>query len=253
MQTEKIIEIFNYFNQKLFGGILDNKKVHIYQTYYRKSVHGIGLNLLNISGEDMQQFCCTLVHEMLHLSQEIEGTADPKGGHNHDFAKRAKLMGLQPSTARGKETGKYVYTTIIPGGDFERFYKENEENLKLPLVYVALEEDRKPRKKNHYKCPLCGLIARTKPGEKLHHTTCGCDMDYIVTDPISLSNVRIVLDRNVSASTNGTGFGNFDLSRQLSDYEMKHFDEFMKPIDRQTRDVSKVTLTKTVDRIVSAL
>lgn len=101
----------------------------------------------------------TLLHEMVHLWQEENGTPGSNNYHNKEFAKKMLEVGLQTYDVKtGKETGTSVTHKIIENGEYSIFY-DNKINSKL--VYIKSDPiELKKRKsktttKTTYRCPNC--------------------------------------------------------------------------------------------------
>lgn len=78
----------------------------------------------------------TIVHEMVHLWQQDFGKPPRKCYHDKQFAAKMKEVGLTPShtgAPGGKETGSKMSDYPTPGGIFEAAFKEIE-HIKLPFL-----------------------------------------------------------------------------------------------------------------------
>jgi predicted SprT family Zn-dependent metalloprotease len=129
---------FDHFNRELFDGALP----HVIFTMQRKqkcmgylsperwaSVEReifcpeLAINPSYIGNTSLLSTCQTLAHEMVHLWQVTDKSANPsrKGYHNLEWARKMEEIGLMPSdTGRpgGKKTGQNMSDYVIPGGRF---------------------------------------------------------------------------------------------------------------------------------------
>jgi predicted SprT family Zn-dependent metalloprotease len=114
----------------------------------------------------------TLVHEMVHCSQQHFGTPSRRGYHNKAWAAQMVAIGLMPSdtgSPGGKQTGQRVSHYIIEGGLFD----EAAETLLASgfrlnwqsVINLAgeIEKTAKAQSKTKYTCPSCGQNAWAKP------------------------------------------------------------------------------------------
>jgi hypothetical protein len=93
-----------------------------------------------------------------------------------------KTVGLAPSSTGavdGKETGQKVSHYILPGGRFERAWRElAESGFKLSWQSKPRDggEGRRPATRVKYTCEECGLNAWAKPQANLVCGDCGVEM-----------------------------------------------------------------------------
>lgn len=129
---------FDFFNRELFAGKLPQVLItfqrHANSRGYFCSnrfmardgnvkVHEIALNPDNFHDRTDKQIFSTLVHEMVHQSQEEAGTAPKSAYHNKAWADEMETVGLMPSDTGkegGKRTGQRVTHYIIEGGAFDK-------------------------------------------------------------------------------------------------------------------------------------
>lgn len=128
---------YDHFNKLFFEGKLPgvvfvfSRRKHVLGHYCKgrfgskrdqgRAVDEIALNPESIALHGTKGILSTVLHEMLHQIQEVEGTASRAVYHNEDFARRSIEVGLMPSdTGRpgGKKTGQNVDQYIIGGGPF---------------------------------------------------------------------------------------------------------------------------------------
>lgn len=136
--------IFKYYNKELFKDQLPEVVLNLAQTgktsgfftskkwkdNHNREVHEISLNPDFMSEKYGVEFHQTLVHEMVHLWQEINGKAGRLGYHNKQWSKKMTEIGLQPTdngTANGKPTGETMTDLVIDGGNFEKAYQKLQE------------------------------------------------------------------------------------------------------------------------------
>lgn len=154
-QFGTLADLFTYYNTQLFDGKLPNCIVNMSRhrgangffqaENWKESAtdlvkHEISLNP-DLMNRDDKLWHSTLVHEMVHLWQQEQGSAPRRCYHDKQFAAKMKAVGLQPSNTGqpgGKETGQSMTHYIIEGGVFETAFNEIEEkdlqSLRLPYV-----------------------------------------------------------------------------------------------------------------------
>lgn len=193
---------FDYFNGELFAGTLP----HVVLTFSRASrtlgffVNGIWFGKKTDGNKEMRceialnpdyigqryykDTMATLVHEMCHLWQEVDGTAPRRCYHNKDFSKKMESVGLITSNTGkegGKRTGQNMTQYIQAGGRFEKAYEKMPDACKIPYITIAslagpAKKKIKRNKSNRvkYVCPVCGAAAWGKEGL---HMICGDCME----------------------------------------------------------------------------
>ncbi len=128
---------FGFFNAELFDGRLPSplftfqrkKNAHGYLSHDRfvHKVHGnrvceLAMNPTYFAIETLEETMQTLVHEMVHLDQLLNGNPGRRRYHNKEWASMMEAVGLMPSsTGRpgGKRTGENMSDYVIPGGRFQ--------------------------------------------------------------------------------------------------------------------------------------
>jgi hypothetical protein len=117
----------------------------------------------------------TVMHEMVHVWQEYFGTPPRSGYHDREFAKRMKLIGLQPSNTGkpgGKEVGQKMADYIIAGSPFELAVNALlERGFDIPWSELAGVEAKKPPTRITYHCTHCGFRLLAPAGNR----NAGCD------------------------------------------------------------------------------
>lgn len=151
-QFNTLEDLFNYYNQVLFGGQLTECLVNlsrhreavgffahnVWQSERGDTRHEISINpdTLSMGDEFWHQ---TLVHEMCHLWQFDHGKPSRYSYHNKEWARKMISVGLMPSDTGkpgGKLTGQQMDDYVINGGVFQKAFRNitsaELQNLKLP-------------------------------------------------------------------------------------------------------------------------
>jgi len=128
----------------------------------------------------------TLLHEMCHYRNEMEGINDCNGNnHNKKFKKMAESVGLL--VEKGSSVG-YGYTSL--SDELKQYIKEeinpDDEAFEYFRAGAAISSDnggiKKPKEKKTFKftCPDCG---QTVKGKRDAILKCGlCDVDMEIED-----------------------------------------------------------------------
>lgn len=214
-QNEGLLNMFNHFNAELFSGKLPvpyleltrDKRVLTgffapdqWENEEGEKYHVIAINSNMLKNDqDTIELCLTLVHEMVHLEQHVEGTASRRAYHNTAFVKRCKELGLEcidPSTKEPVTCGQSLTDRLILDSPMEAAITDMPDDCMLSYVpvqeyepepnVVALvstangngdaEPKRKPGSRTRYTCPLCGLNAWAKHNAKLNCGECAARM-----------------------------------------------------------------------------
>lgn len=179
---------FDHFNDKLFGGRLPPCMILLHRKkgangYFwperfghrdvEDSIHEIAINPSTMRGRTDRDVLSTLVHEMVHLEQQVFGKPGKGAYHNREWAAWMKRVGLQPNALDnpGGETGTKVSHKIVEGGPFDVACAELlATGIALPYserVFSAAAEARakvKRASKTKYTCPSCDMNVWGKPG-----------------------------------------------------------------------------------------
>ena len=116
--TDRLVEAFNFFNQEL-GTNLDAPVFTLIPNRGRQSYYGWywqgrwkdgkkSLPEINITADtlkrDVEDICNTLIHEMAHYKNNVEGINDCNANqyHNKHFKKRAEEFGLTVEKLKNK-------------------------------------------------------------------------------------------------------------------------------------------------------
>lgn len=127
--------VIDHFNRALFDGDLPSTVItlqrsalsagHFSESRWRHasgtSVSELALNPTYFASRPLISLCQTIVHELCHLWQHIDGSASRPGYHNSVWAKKMEEIGLMPSaTGRpgGARTGQKMADYPIIGGHF---------------------------------------------------------------------------------------------------------------------------------------
>ena len=127
--------VFDHFNAELFDGRLtqclislrSSSRVHGYHHHRRfiapdgREVDELGLHPGFFTMRPVEEVLSTLVHEMVHHWQRVEGTPTDSNPHNREWAARMEELGLPPSSTGlpgGHRTGRSMSHYIRPDGAF---------------------------------------------------------------------------------------------------------------------------------------
>jgi len=126
----------------------------------------------------------TLVHEMVHLWQDVFGEPSRAAYHNKEWGTKMEELGLMPSDTGlegGKRTGQKMSHYIIYGGQFEERAKTYLNNFLLDYRGQKSIGVSAPKKKSKvkYTCPECNQNAWAKPGASL---ICGLDEEHMESE-----------------------------------------------------------------------
>lgn len=184
-QMQAYARAFDFFNARLFGdrlpqpmlGFTSRKMVHglfISNAWRdRKTgayVHEIKLNPADLASRTSRQIASTLVHEMCHEDQELNGKPGRKGYHNRQFAQMMLALGLQctdDGTPEGKQTGTRITHVILDDGPFAKVFEDMPEDLFLPFYANAgsgAKKPKPPRSKFKYTTDTSDVAFWGKPG-----------------------------------------------------------------------------------------
>ena len=157
---------FKHHNHEIFN---DSLGYHLFSVN-RKEILGFFFaeELTSEHWKD-KSFHIKLMHYMLHLVQEKERTASPRGYHNKRFAVLSDKIDLPASATGlpgGRNTGQYMSHYCIPCGiadkSIEKFVTDDIEFEAIPII------DSIPNNGKSswimYQCP-CGSKAKAKPYE----------------------------------------------------------------------------------------
>ena len=139
---------------------------------YAGGLHEIALNP-NSSDRPIEELMSTLVHEMVHLWQQVAGEPPRRCYHDREWSGRMRQVGLHPSSTGdvgGAEVGQKMSHYVEPNGAFRAAFATMPPSLTLPF---RARPERKPKTKNgkgskqKYTCPDCSANAWAKPGLRL--------------------------------------------------------------------------------------
>jgi hypothetical protein len=217
-------EAFDFFNAELFADVLPaclitlqrQKRTQGYFSADRFTnrdgtrVDEIAMNPSYFAVQSIMECLQTLVHEMGHSWQSHFGSPGRTRYHNKEWADKMQNIGLMPSdTGRpgGKKTGDCMSDYVIPGGPFERAYKQlitknfalswldrfpvsmvnlahtlhqlpeevqlsiTEEELQNLSINIV-EHDAKKQSTVRYRCPMCDARVWGKPKLELMCLQC---------------------------------------------------------------------------------
>ena len=133
--------------------------------------HEISLNPAWLRSRPVIDVASTLVHEMVHLWQQDNGTPSRRGYHNEQWAKAMESVGLVPSATGqpgGARVGQHMTHYIEKGGRFEKAFAKLPKRCRLPWTCdepdAATKKKLKAKNKVKYSCPGCAANVWGKPG-----------------------------------------------------------------------------------------
>ena len=191
---------FDFWNKELFHNVLPN----VILTFSRHkgalgffvpnlwadgkgiSASEIAINPDYLSERNYKMTMSTLVHEMCHLWQEIDGTKSRRAYHNKNFAEKMEGIGLITSDTGkegGKRTGQNMTHYIKEGGKFDREYAGLPKEAIIPYTAGSLLKPSNKKKVKKAKstftfiCPVCGQEVKAKTSDA--HLVCGDCMEVM--------------------------------------------------------------------------
>lgn len=190
--------IFDYFNRELFERIFgeplpnpilnmsrQRNAVAFFQSKaWKDPMTGDMLDEISLvpewTGREPREVLSSIVHEMAHFRDHLDGTAAKGGYHGRSWFKIMARLGL-PGKALSKTMLKVTHD-IEDDGAFDRAYRAMPRDLLLPFITArpkVLAWDKKTTlqgKRVRYECPGCGNIVRGKTGMRLRCVD--CDLDF---------------------------------------------------------------------------
>jgi predicted SprT family Zn-dependent metalloprotease len=128
------------------------------------TVDEISLNPTYFDHQDRTEILSTLVHEMTHVEEFVNGTYSGGGYHNEIWGTLMERVGLMPSDTGeqgGKRTGTHMSHYVIKGGPFER----EAERFLSKTVFAPMDARRYTAEEK--------LKIQQKNASKTKHS-CGC-------------------------------------------------------------------------------
>lgn len=211
-QFSKYQAAYDYFNRKLFGGVLSpcllvfregkKKKNAIVLGHFAwerwatadgTTTHEISLNPETLR-RPLVDTWSTLVHEMVHQWQFDHGDPPRSGYHDREWAAKMVQIGLVPSDTGepgGKQTGQRMTHYIDQSGAFLAAVNTMPDSIKLPWAAGTGiepgpkepkegEKEPKSRNKVKYTCPGCKANCWGKPDLNVR---CGeCDEAFTASE-----------------------------------------------------------------------
>jgi len=145
---------YKYFNDKLFEGKLPIPLItfgrYIPQVagfygvkkWYAKDgkavISELGINVNSIR-EDIVKFCKVMIHEQIHVWQDVNNNLDEAkpGFHNIHFVKKAEALGFTCKDAKtGKKQGFLVDTILQENGISAKVIADLPKNFILPFMPI---------------------------------------------------------------------------------------------------------------------
>ena len=183
---EELYRIFDILNDDKFDGALPEPVITIYKTRGRTlghftcektwrdkndvdneetSYYEINIDPRWFCNRTPEEVVETLLHEMCHYANKIDGVKDCNGNiHNKKFKKLAERVGL--IVEKGKSVG-WGYTSL--SDELMEYIKEEINPDETAFEYFRAgakkpDDTKKPRKKNMfaYTCPDCGQTVKGK-------------------------------------------------------------------------------------------
>lgn len=184
---------FDIFNKELFA----NELPEVLFTLTRKkntlgyfwadrfalgeqSRHEIALNPRYFIERSPEDTALTLLHEMVHLWQQIFGSPSRSGYHNREWAEKMKEVGLQPQACdgSGKETGQKITHKPIENGRALAVFKQiMDAGYKREIIEKPFIKNTRKATRYKYECPQCQQKAYGGAKSYLFCGRCQCELD----------------------------------------------------------------------------
>ena len=196
--------LFDYFNEELFVKVLGEPLPHPVLNFSRSKGKGTAaffspnswkdpmtgdmLDEISIvpewTSQEPTEVLSTLVHEMVHQRDHLNGTSCKNGYHGLHWFKMMERLGL-PGRARNAAKIKVTHD-VDPDGEFMKSFKRMPKDLLLPFTTSRSREaffigpvkkETLQGKRAKYQCPMCaverngGGIMRGPTGMSLHCKT----------------------------------------------------------------------------------
>jgi predicted SprT family Zn-dependent metalloprotease len=192
-QYKTLDEAFEYFNKKLFEGMLPDVMITLqrksrtngYHHFHKfkgrenqQEITEIALNPDNFSERTDTDILSTLVHEMCHHWQYSIGEPSKRGYHDKEWASKMIEIGLMPSSTGepgGKQTGQRMSHYIVEGGQFEIVcgaFLTKGSALYINSTLDSKIERQKNKTRNKFVCPQCLQAAWAKKTASLACGNC---------------------------------------------------------------------------------
>jgi predicted SprT family Zn-dependent metalloprotease len=183
---------FDFYNQRLFGGTLPQCVLLMHRNKRSTTAdtgvaHELALNPDHVHARPIAETLSTLVHEMVHLQQEICGEPGRRGYHNREWADLMEKVGLITSTTGtpdGKRTGAKV-SHYYPRG--RALCRSNYRAIGVRLgaglggsFIPPVDENKKGGTRAKYACNGCEASVWGKEGLQIRCDACGQAMGYSI-------------------------------------------------------------------------
>jgi hypothetical protein len=129
------------------------------------------------TGREPREVLSTLVHEMAHQKDHLDGTSAKNGYHSQTWAKIMARLGL-PERPLSKSRVKVTHD-IDPDGPYAKAFENMPRDLVLPFVTstpmhttFVQKKDTKQGMRAKYVCPACGAILRGRSGLRVACEDC---------------------------------------------------------------------------------
>lgn len=205
---------YQHFNLTLFDGRLPECMLLVHRkknargyfwanqwsnTVTREGRHEIAMNPDTFEGRSVKDVLSTLVHEMVHLDQQVNGTPGKRGYHNKEWVDMMMGVGLLAYAVKEDkpvwngscfdrtpkcQTGTRVSHVVIPGSFFDASCDtliSTGVTIEWLAKTVSAEEKAlaktKRASKTKFTCPECSQNAWAKPDASLACGFCGVEME----------------------------------------------------------------------------
>lgn len=137
------------------------------------------------TGRDPRDVLSSLVHEMAHLLDHVDGTSAKNGYHSKTWFDIMEELGLPGLCIKGSK--HRVHHTIEEDGAYAQAFKSLPEEFVLPFI-TSYPAQAKPAKaanrmgvRARYQCAQCALTVYAKYDARIACLT--CDLEMYVTGP----------------------------------------------------------------------
>lgn len=182
-------ELFDLFNERLYGSELERPIISI-QADKTKSAYGWCTNYkawqtadgdeyyeINLCAEHMrrsfEEICETLLHEMAHLYNLMNGIKDCNNSqyHNAKFKAAAEAHGLVV------EKSKYGWAKTSLNDELREYVQTLDYDFKIARKPAVKKPKTKAKKYHYYMCPVCR--SKCYSVSELNIKCNDCGLDYI--------------------------------------------------------------------------
>jgi hypothetical protein len=174
-------KLFDYFNKTLFIDLLGESLPHPVLNFSRKRgavaffapkswkdpQTGDYLDEISLvpewTSQDPEEVCSSLVHEMAHYLDYVQGTSCKNGYHGRAWFKIMDRLGLPGKDLTG--TKLKVSNDILPNGPFANAYRDMPKDIFLPFhtsqgkfaTDGVIKKKTMQGRRVRYQCPVCAF------------------------------------------------------------------------------------------------